>query len=147
MNRKQFFQRIIIAGIILIPFLGCMNKKQEKPKETKESSTVAEQVKDEAQPTKYQLKLDEEIVLKGKFELWNGWPPNLRFATKDNLILGIGRNEQESEMPKEFKSIEELSKYEVEVRLRYIGEVNIPYYDVPLQCFKVVKILKMVPIE
>lgn len=83
----------------------------------------------------------DEIILKGSFCTWNGFPPNIRFITAENKLIGIGKDENyHNKKVEEILAVQRKSNvlYETEVTLQYIGEVF--YYDKPLMCFAVIKI-------
>lgn len=105
---------------------------------------------EEFEPFSRQLKEGDEIILKGHFSIWNGQPPNIRFITAENKVMGIG---EEEDYPNETveriiaAQMESNVLYETKVVLQYIGEISIPYYGKPLMCFDVrkIKILKQIP--
>ena len=94
-----------------------------------------------AKPAEYNLKLNETITIQGRFTEWNGWSPNIRILTKDGGIVGIGTSENDSILPEELRNLKNLEDWEVTVALTYIGNTGILYYEKPMQCFKIVKIV------
>ena len=94
-------------------------------------------------PFSRNIKEGDKVTLKGTFSSWNGSPPNIRFITDDNQIIGIGKEENYPN-----KTIEYILKtqeksnvlFETEVALEYIGEMFISYYEQPLMCFNVVEV-------
>ena len=98
-------------------------------------------------PLSRNMKEGDKITLKGTFGSWNGQPPNIRFITDDNQIIGIGKEENYPNKTIEYiLETQEKSNvlFETEVALEYIGEMFISYYEQPLMCFNIleIKILK-----
>ena len=120
MIKKRFFVFIVFALIILPGFAG-----------------------NEPLPFSAKLMRGDKITLRGNFVLFNGYPPNVRFVTQDNKIIGVGTEEICDN--KEVLSIinQQINKteiYDVEVEFEYLENVNIIYYTEPLMCFNPKKI-------
>ena len=86
------------------------------------------------------MKAGESIVLTGSFVLWNGFPPNVRFLTDGNKVIGIGKDEEYSnEAVEKIISLQLKSGniYTCQAKFTYIGDADLPpnYYDAPLMCF------------
>lgn len=106
-------------------------------KQTSNNDTAFE---NEPQPFFANLNVGDTVTLRGYFCNFNGWPPNIRFVTDQNEIIGIGMeewyddplvqnildNQEEAEVVFQTKSI-----------FKYQGNVDIQYYDRPLMCFSV----------
>ena len=100
----------------------------------------SEQNMEEPHPLSLNLNVGDTVTLRGYFCNFNGWPPNIRFVTDQNEIIGIGMeewyddplvqnildNQEEAEVVFQTKSI-----------FKYQGNVDIQYYDRPLMCFSV----------
>ena len=91
-------------------------------------------------PLRKRMKTGESIVLTGSFVLWNGWPPNVRFLTDGNKVIGIGKDEEYSnEAVEKIISLQLKSGniYTCQAKFTYIGDADLPsdYYDAPLMCF------------
>ena len=94
-------------------------------------------------PFSKSLNEGDEIILNGSFCTWNGFPPNIRFITAENKLIGIGKDEDyRNKIVEEILAVQRKSNvfYETQVTLRYIGEADTLYYDKPLMCFAVTKI-------
>ncbi|MBQ1591454.1 MAG: hypothetical protein II077_05395 [Treponema sp.] len=88
------------------------------------------------------MKTGESIELTGSFVLWNGFPPNVRFQTCGNKIIGIGKDEEYSNEAVEriiSRQLESGCVYTCRAKFTYIGDADLPpdYYDAPLMCFTV----------
>lgn len=91
-------------------------------------------------PFRKKLKTNDAITLTGNFVVFNGSQPNLRFVTEDKKIVGIGKDENYcNEIVEDIiqRQIKTETIYQCEVSLKYIDDVNIPYYEQPLMCFTV----------
>ena len=97
---------------------------------------------DQPKPMMANLKIGDRLELDGELILFNGWPPNIRFVTIKNEIVGIGTGES-AYVPEEIEGY--LAKeYENKLTLevRFIRAVKLPYYEQLLPCFEIVKILR-----
>jgi hypothetical protein len=101
----------------------------------------AEDSKD-AEPLNYK-KTDNNLNIFGTVYIYNGWQPNLRLITPKNEVIGIGIDESVS-IPNEINKFLPFG-YEITgtFELKFINYVSIPYYNKPLPCFDIIKILKM----
>ena len=96
----------------------------------------------EETPFSKKMKIGESLVLTGSFVLWNGWPPNVRFQTCGNKIIGIGKDEEYSNEAVEriiSRQLESGCVYTCRAKFTYIGDADLPpdYYAAPLMCFTV----------
>ncbi|MBP5437182.1 MAG: hypothetical protein J6Y30_04290 [Treponema sp.] len=95
---------------------------------------------DSETPLRKKMKAGESIVLTGSFVLWNGFPPNVRFLTNGNKVIGIGKDEEYSnEAVEKIISLQLKSGniYTCQAKFTYIGDADLPpnYFDAPLMCF------------
>jgi hypothetical protein len=102
---------------------------------------------DNVAPPKNKFDKNTKITKTGSIIGFNGRPPNLRMIIiNNNEIIGIGITENDIDIncPKEILGyIREQKEIIATVTLQYISSVKIGYYEDPLPCFKIIKILKL----
>ncbi len=98
---------------------------------------------DEPTPLLRTMKPGEKITLKGMFCIFSGTPPNIRFVTGENKIIGIETGEDcENEDVRRILTLQQKNNcvYEAECVFEYLGNENLAYYKNPLMCFSAAKI-------
>jgi hypothetical protein len=140
----QFIRSIhlfsILTFALLLSGVGLLDAKQ--PAQAKPDHSASAMTGDPL-PMQKNIKVNQKITLDGALIIFNGWPPNLRFVTADNFVIGIGKNE-DIDLPEQVvKFLRPENEIVGRLELKYIGSVTIPYYDNPLLCFDIVKFLKL----
>ncbi|MBO7638936.1 MAG: hypothetical protein J6S91_08170 [Treponema sp.] len=106
-------------------------------KQTSNNDTAFEK---ESQPFFANLNVGDTVTLQGYFCNFNGWPPNIRFVTDQNEIIGIGMEEWYDD-PLVNNILDNQANAEIIFQtkslFKYQGNVDIQYYDRPLMCFSV----------
>ena len=106
-------------------------------KQTSNNDTAFEK---EPQPFFANLNVGDTVTLRGYFCNFNGWPPNIRFVTDQNEIIGIGMEEWYDD-PLVNNILDNQANAEIIFQtkslFKYQGNVDIQYYDKPLMCFSV----------
>lgn len=114
---------------------------QEKEKPLMDSKAESsEQNMEEPHPLSLNLNVGDTVTLRGYFCNFNGWPPNIRFVTDQNEIIGIGMEEWYDD-PLVQNILDNQANAEIIFQtksiFKYQGNVDIQYYDRPLMCFSV----------
>ena len=97
----------------------------------------------ESDPFSKALSPGDTITLKGSFQVYNGMPPNIRFVTEQNEVIGIGTEETCDN-----ETVNDIIKNQIDsgciIKTKTVFKYEeVQYYDPPLMCFSVenVKIL------
>ncbi|MBR6153658.1 MAG: hypothetical protein IKQ43_04400 [Treponema sp.] len=139
--RQYQMQKRIKDYLFDIQLLQDSNEKQKENPDTALGNGNSE-LKDENEPQPFfaNLNVGDTINLRGYFVVFNGYPPNVRFVTDQNEIIGIGMEEWYDD-----PLVQNILDNQVNAEIifqtksifKYEGSVDIQYYDKPLMCFSV----------
>ena len=91
-------------------------------------------------PLVLKLKKNAVVEFTGELVKWNGWPPNLRFITDSNKVIGIDYDHLLSRLKDSLVIREGI---EGRFRFKFIGKTRLPYYSMPLLMFKIENIISL----
>lgn len=91
----------------------------------------------ETLPLNISLNINDEINIIGRIILFNGWSPNIRMITENNMIIGIYENNISIELVDNMIKNETITKGIY--KLKYLYETNIQYYENPLMVFEILE--------
>ena len=92
------------------------------------------------EPLTLKLHKNATIEFSGLLTKWNGSPPNLRFINDSNQVFGVDYDRLPTVLKDSLKNKE---GFKGRFRFKYFGKVDLPYYDKPLQMFRIVKIISL----
>ena len=125
-----------IAFLILIIFLSftmCLNKKDNNfNNNSNENFSFIEET-----PLIIDLNISGEIVFDGQIIIFNGWPPHIRMIVNDDKIIGIEENKISEGIISDFINNRITGKGLY--KLKYLRNVDLPYYENPLMVFEIIE--------